>query len=96
MKIEGKVHSTSTGYEGDMIRVSPEGNDVNDVPIGAKVTVEWDENEHRCEELEALGIKVQSGAAAKWAWWAGNDCGICLDSTAIRITHCPGCGVKLP
>jgi len=92
MKIEGKVHSTSTGYEGDMIRVSPEGNDVNDVPIGAKVTVEWDENEHQCQELKNTHQSLKRDDSGRW--WAVNTGKV--PPQQVRILYCACCGVKLP
>jgi len=72
------------------------GNDVI-IPFGADVTVEWDETSiHHCDELDHLGLKVQCGIAAKWAWWAGEDQGVCLrTTTAILVACCPGCGKKL-
>ena len=95
-----KVESVVTGVDryshpGDRQRndyVFETGYDVL-VPIGAKVTVEWDDNEHRCPEAERLG-RFMRRSGNKWYavanWNAGR-----LEFLLSDISVCPDCGKKL-
>ena len=61
------------------------------IPIGAKVTVEWDENVHECEEMKVSGIELIHSKRFGGQW------GLTMEGSKFveTITYCPGCGKKL-
>jgi len=65
------------------------------IPAGAKVVVEWDENVHQCEEMRdsELSIRREKGISGQPNWQWGLKLSGC--SFTERINYCPICGKKL-
>ncbi len=61
------------------------------IPLGAMVTVEWDDSMHQCEELWKCGAyRLQRKGAS---WWLGD-----AASTGpwfMIVNYCPGCGKEM-
>ena len=58
------------------------------IPTGAKVTVEWDDREHRCPAMECW-----NGAILKEVIWYLRHPNV--KCCSIAISYCPFCGGKL-
>ena len=61
-----------------------------EIPFGAKVTVEWDENEHQCPKLAHRGLKV----VREDSWYLASACEDWMDQLG-PIDLCPCCGKVL-
>ena len=85
-----KRSSAALGHEDDEVIFKwPPGNEI---PIGAKVTVEWTEMEHTCGVLD-IRFQIVRYEVERDGWvWRDRSCGA-LSST--RVFYCPGCGKKL-
>lgn len=89
MKIESVIENSRYTNPNRYSFVAKDGSP--EIPTGAKVTVEWDKNVHRCEELEGTSITlIWSGRFDPW--------GLTQKGSKYieRIQYCPGCGEKLP
>ena len=64
-----------------------------EIPIGAKVTVEWDDNVHECEKLEQARLNVKRYANSDR--WYVSDSPDGYIPNAVMVWYCPGCGKKL-
>ena len=69
-----------------------------DIPVGARVTIEWDENLHKCKESEAAHIRVERIVTSCSSEWRAVDELIKVGQGKGwigPILYCPCCGMKL-
>lgn len=63
------------------------------IPLGAKVTVEWDENEHRCETSKERHQTMRRFAGEWWLCeWTPD---LAREEAKGVISYCTGCGMRL-
>jgi len=87
MKVEGIAkRKPQFGYS-----IEVEFDDPVSLPADAKVTVEWEETVHDCEEMPAWTDIIYNGQC--WNVWRG--CGQGREKLLFAVLHCPYCGKKL-
>ena len=87
MKVEGIVkRKPQFGYS-----IEVEFDDPVSIRADAKVTVEWDDDVHQCEEMKVSGIELIHSKRFGGQW------GLTMEGSKFveTITYCPGCGKKL-
>ena len=89
MKVGGKVVEKHGGDYSFMTCKMKSGQ--NEIPLGAKVTIEW-EMEHRCRELDELDNGMRYITKSDNGLWY-----LYFDGqfSRPRVNACPGCGEKL-
>jgi len=61
------------------------------IPLGARLTVEWDDSVHECEEMKAYGrfLKRKAGIWFILRRYVDGESAVC------EAKYCPGCGKDL-
>ena len=88
MKVEiGKVTRVSGADFGVEFKIPA---DVR-IPVGSKVTVEWDDSVHECEKMKAYGRFLKRMAGIWFIMKDSRD----GDWAVCEALYCPGCGKDL-
>lgn len=61
------------------------------IPMYAKVTVEWNDDEHRCEKSERAHLRIKKGDSNWFVWEEGK----LATGSVSGISCCPCCGKEL-
>ena len=93
MKVESVVDVIGS-YTKNYVEYTFRYNRQTEIPIGAKVTVEWDDDVHQCHDLTKRGrfsIRLEPGGWFLCSWGRESDDWRWI----VVVDYCPGCGKKL-